>query len=134
MAATTRKTKSTEPPDRAMRIRVGDPDDVYEIDLDDLSHDEAAEIERFMNKPLGEVLNGPWVESIQFATILGFLAKRRSEPNTTLASVRALTLGTIDLEEDATRPTTTRAENGGRATGKSPASGRGKSASSRQAS
>src|SRR5262245_3138045 len=99
------KAAEAEAPDTLTRIRVGGPDDIFEIDIDDLTIDETVEIERYLDAPIGEVFGGKWAESMQLTAVLAYLAKRRQEPQTRFEDVRALKLD--DLEVLGDRPTQT---------------------------
>lgn len=126
-----RQESTEEAPDRMMRIRVGGPDDIYELDLDDLTFGEAEEMERIMNRPMGEIFATAWVTSAAFSVAVAYIAKRRVEPLTTLESIRAMTGDELDVQDEAeARPTETPETNGRPSGGKSGGSDRGKSKTS----
>ena len=97
--------------------------DAYELDLEQLEFGEIVEIERFLDKPWAEVVEGRWQSSVSVTVILAYLAKKKAEPLTTLDSV----LASKQIEVVGNRPTQAGGENGRRSSTKSPASSRGKS-------
>ena len=63
----------------------------YEIDADRLTWGEMEEMETYFDAPIGDVE----LESARATMFLAYLAKRRTEPRTTLDEIRALEIGDI---------------------------------------
>lgn len=92
-------------PDPAMRIEING--EAYEIDPQNLTWGEMAEVETYFDRSINEID----FESARGTLILAYLAMKRRKPQTTLAELEALPLEAIK-EAKPERPTKTPASAG----------------------
>lgn len=97
-----------ETPKYVARSRFSDTDQVFEIDLTDLTGEEEILIEEMFDRPLSHLWNEGWItQSAKGRIFVSFLARRRVEPSFTYDQALEFNPQVVRREEgeEQVRPT-----------------------------
>jgi hypothetical protein len=106
--ASATEPEATETAKYVVRSRFSDTDEVFEIDLLDLTGKEEMEIEGQFDRPLAHLWNEGWITASASGRIfVSYLARRRVEPNFTYDQALEFDPQIVRREEgeEETRPT-----------------------------